>query len=90
MIDQADVFEEMVRRLPVTLRLTVTSLAVSLLVGLGLGILSALYQYSPFDVVTTVISFPLPQLARFLLPAFWPYGCLPCSSTGSPQTECIP
>ena len=76
MIDQADVFEEMVRRLPVTLRLTVTSLAVSLVVGLGLGILSALYQYSLFDVVTTVISFLFLSLPGFffLLLAIWVFA----------------
>ena len=76
MIDQADVFEEMVRRLPVTLRLTVTSLAVSLVVGLGLGILSALFQYSLFDVVTTVISFLFLSLPGFffLLLAIWVFA----------------
>jgi len=76
MITQSDVFEEMVRRLPVTLRLTVTSLAVSLVVGLGLGILSALYQYSLFDVVTTVISFLFLSLPGFffLLLAIWVFA----------------
>lgn len=76
MIDQADVFKEMVRRLPVTLQLTITSLAVSLVVGLGLGILSALYQYSILDVIVTVISFLFLSLPGFffLLLAIWVFA----------------
>jgi peptide/nickel transport system permease protein len=76
MITQSDVLEEMVRRLPVTLRLTLAALAVNLVVGLGLGILSALYQYSLFDVVTTVISFLFLSLPGFffLLLAIWVFA----------------
>ena len=66
-----------------------TSLAVSLVVGLGLGILSALFQYSLFDVVTTVISFLFLSLPGFffLLLAIWVFAL---QLNWLPQAECMP
>lgn len=61
-----NVFEEIGARLPHTLRLTLLSLSIAILIGLPLGVLCAVKQYSIFDYV-------LSTLAMFLaaMPAFW-------------------
>ena len=51
------VLEEMLQKLPATLQLTVGAMAFSLVVGVLLGILSAVYQYSWFDQLMTFLSF---------------------------------
>jgi peptide/nickel transport system permease protein len=45
------------QRLPATIGLTGTSLALALLIGATLGALSALRQYTVFDYVTTLLAF---------------------------------
>ena len=61
-----DVFDEIGARLPHTLRLTLLSLSIAILIGLPLGVLCAVKQYSIFD-------YTLSTLSMFLaaMPAFW-------------------
>ena len=61
-----DVFEEIGARLPYTLKLTLLSLSISLIIGIPLGVLCATKQYSISD-------YSLSTLAMFLaaMPAFW-------------------
>lgn len=61
-----DVFEEIGARLPYTLKLTLLSLSLSLIIGIPLGVLCATKQYSIAD-------YSLSTLAMFLaaMPAFW-------------------
>ena len=51
------VLKEIMERLPATLELTITSLLFGIVVGTGLGILSAVYHYSWFDQLVTVLGF---------------------------------
>jgi len=60
------VITEIIRRFPATLTLAVGSIFIGLVVGVTLGILSAVKQYSALDVSGTVFSM---TLASF--PAFW-------------------
>jgi peptide/nickel transport system permease protein len=53
-------------RLPATLLLTLTALAISLLVGVPLGALAARRPHGPLDVALTTIS-----TAFFAMPLFW-------------------
>ena len=48
------VFEEIFVRFPVTLKLALTSIALVILIGIPIGILSAVKQYSFLDVISTV------------------------------------
>lgn len=64
------VLQEILDRLPNTLLLTVTSLIVTLLIAIPLGILSAIRQYSLFDQIATTLTF-----AGQSLPVFW-FGLL--------------
>lgn len=50
----AQLFKE---RLPATLELMITSLLLSLAIGIPIGIISAVRQYSKFDYATTTVSF---------------------------------
>lgn len=51
------VAEEIGRRLPATLQLMLTSLLISVLLGIPLGVISALRQYSALDYVLTFLTF---------------------------------
>jgi peptide/nickel transport system permease protein len=53
-------------RLPATLELALASMLVALLIALPAGLLSAMYQNSPIDLVVTVLS----TLGR-AMPSFW-------------------
>lgn len=63
---QRPVFEEIFTRFPVTLRLAFTSIFLVILIGIPIGILSAVRQYSPMDIVSTVTAM---LMASF--PGFW-------------------
>jgi peptide/nickel transport system permease protein len=65
-INQLSVSKEIMSRLPNTLLLSVTSLAISLGLALPVGVWSAMKQYSWFDSVATVLS-----TAGVSIPAFW-------------------
>jgi peptide/nickel transport system permease protein len=60
------VIVEITRRLPTTVTLAAGSILIGLMVGLPLGVVSAVKQYSPVDVTGTVFAM---VLASF--PAFW-------------------
>lgn len=60
------VFEEIFPKLPATITLVLFANAISLLIGIPLGILSAVKQYSLADILTTAFSLLLASI-----PAFW-------------------
>lgn len=64
--EASSVQEELAFAIPVTLRLVLVASVTALLVGLALGIISALRQYSRFDYGMTFLAFLL-----FSLPIFW-------------------
>lgn len=72
---------EILERLPVTLRLGLTGIVITVVLGVPLGILAAVKQYSIGDYIATVLS-----LIMASMPSFW-LGLmliiiLPCSSSG--------
>jgi peptide/nickel transport system permease protein len=60
------VIERVVQRLPATLQLTVTALLIAIGLGIPLGVLSALYQYSRLDYLLTLVAF-----SGISTPNFW-------------------
>lgn len=60
------VTELIAERLPNTLMLSLTSMAIALVIGLSVGILSAVRQYSFWDYLATVLA-----LAGVSMPRFW-------------------
>ena len=60
------VVEEIVRRFPTTAKLAVLSVFFATIIGLPLGILSAVKQYSWIDSLTTVLG-----LGFISMPPFW-------------------
>jgi peptide/nickel transport system permease protein len=62
----SSVQEELAYAIPVTLRLVLVATITALLLGLALGIISALRQYSRFDYGMTFLAFLL-----YSLPIFW-------------------
>jgi len=56
-ITSVPIAETVLRRIPPTLELMGVSLLISIIIGLVLGILSALKQYSVFDYLLTVLGF---------------------------------
>jgi peptide/nickel transport system permease protein len=58
--------KEIGRRLPNTIYLMAVTMLVALLIAIPIGILSALRQYSPFDIAVTTFSF-----AGQAIPEFW-------------------
>jgi len=65
-IDQTSVAENILDRLPNTLLLTVSSLLISLLIAIPLGVISAVKRHTLLDNVATVLS-----TAGVSIPAFW-------------------
>ncbi|MCE5208752.1 MAG: ABC transporter permease [Chloroflexi bacterium] len=63
---KAPVLQEILSRLPNTLLLGAASLLLTLLIGIPLGVLSAIKHYSFIDYLTTVISF-----IGISMPGFW-------------------
>ena len=60
------VMDEIMVRFPKTLRLAVLSLLTAMLIGIPLGILSAVRQYSKIDVISTTMA-----LLIAAIPTFW-------------------
>ncbi len=60
------VLDEILKRFPTTLLLTLTSMTIATVVGIILGIISAVKQYSIFDRVATFVS-----LFGVSIPSFW-------------------
>lgn len=60
------VITEITSRLPVTVRLAVFAIIIALVVGIPLGVLSAVKQYSIFDKIGTAVSMLMASI-----PSFW-------------------
>ena len=60
------VAEMIAQAIPVTVRLVITSTFLAIILGVSVGMITAMRQYSRFDYVMTFISFLL-----FSLPIFW-------------------
>ena len=58
--------DELASRLPLTLKLVSSALVLSVVIGIAVGIVTALKQYSGFDYVVTFFTFVF-----FSLPVFW-------------------
>lgn len=93
---QRPVFEEIFTRFPVTLKLAFASIALVVLIGIPLGILSAVKQYSVLDMICTVSAMLMASV-----PGFWlglmmillfslNLGWLPSSGVGSPAHYIMP
>ena len=63
---QVPVLDLVAQKLPVTLQLAVMAMAIALVIGVGAGILSALYKDRPLDHVVTFLS-----LLGISTPNFW-------------------
>ena len=63
---QTPIWNDLERVLPHTLALVIPADLMALLLGLGIGIYSAVRQYSVFDYATTTLSF-----LGFAMPVFW-------------------
>ena len=94
--DGRKVSDKILERLPITIFLNVASLAIILLAAIPLGVLSAAYQHTLFDKVTTVLVF-----IGFAVPHFWlalllmilfgvQLGWLPISGLKSLNYEYLP
>ena len=62
----ATVSRDLAQAIPVTLRLVLASTVIAIVLGIGIGIVTALRQYSRFDYSMTFVSFLM-----FSLPIFW-------------------
>ena len=60
------VLDLIAERIPNTLQITVTALIIALIIGVGIGMLSALHQYSILDYVFMVLA-----LVGVSMPIFW-------------------
>ena len=58
--------ELIMERLPYTLKLTATSLAMSLIIGIPIGVVSAVKQYTPIDHISMAVA-----LFWLSMPGFW-------------------
>lgn len=60
------VYEMMSQAIPVTIRLVITATFLAIILGVSVGMITAIRQYSRFDYAMTFVSFLL-----FSLPIFW-------------------
>lgn len=65
-VTKRPVFQELMSVVPSTLKLAVSSLAIAILIGIPIGIISAVKQYSIFDNVTMIFA-----LIGISMPVFW-------------------
>jgi glutathione transport system permease protein len=63
---QQPVLDDLVNRVPLTLKLVTAALILAVLIGIVVGILTAIKQYSGFDYISTFFTFVF-----FALPVFW-------------------
>ena len=90
------VTQEIMHKLPTTLRLVISALVIASVVGIVAGTISAVRQYSIFDYITTLfimfaISVPIFWLGLLLMLLFSVYlGWLPVSGTGSVRHMVLP
>jgi peptide/nickel transport system permease protein len=64
---QSPVFEEIFSRFPVTLRLAIGAILLAVLVGTPIGIISAVRQYSWFDMTGTIVAMFMAAVPQFWL-----------------------
>ncbi len=64
---QTPVFDEIFTRFPTTLKLAIGSILLATLLGIPIGIFSAVRQYSWFDMTSTVIAMFLASVPQFWL-----------------------
>lgn len=94
--DGRKVLDKIAERLPVTIFLNITSLVIILLLAIPIGVLSARYQNTLFDKITTVgvfVGFAIPHfwLALLLMILFGVHlGWLPISGLKSLNYEYLP
>jgi peptide/nickel transport system permease protein len=65
-VNDVPVIEVIAQAIPVTIRLVITATFLAIILGISVGMITAIRQYSRFDYVMTFISFLL-----FSLPIFW-------------------
>ena len=61
------VFGEIFSRFPTTIKLAVAAIILAVVIGIPIGMLSAIKQYSIFDVISTVISMFMTSVPQFWL-----------------------
>jgi peptide/nickel transport system permease protein len=66
LLSQQPIWDDLKRVIPHTLTLVIAAELISLLIGIGIGIYSAVRQYSVFDYTATTFSF-----LGFAMPVFW-------------------
>jgi peptide/nickel transport system permease protein len=66
LVGERPIWPDLRRVLPHTLQLVVGSELLAVIVGIGIGIYSAIRQYSPFDYAATAFSF-----LAYAVPVFW-------------------
>lgn len=64
---QKPVFEEIISRFPVTLKLAFFSIILTAIMGIPLGIISAVKKYKPIDMICTSFAMVFASLPRFWL-----------------------
>ena len=90
------VFNEIVTRLPYTLSLATFSICVAVIIGLPIGILSAIKQYSITDNLTLAISLTITSMPAFFLAMLLimifsiRLGWLPMMGLSSPKHFILP
>lgn len=65
-VDNRDVLEKIIERIPVTLTINILSLVLIMLIAIPLGVFSAVKRYSLFDKLSTLFVF-----VGFSTPTFW-------------------
>ncbi|MCI8698134.1 MAG: ABC transporter permease [Oscillospiraceae bacterium] len=61
------VFDEIFHRFPTTIKLAVCAIALAVAIGIPIGMVSAVRQYSVFDVTSTVVSMFMTSVPQFWL-----------------------
>ena len=90
------VFDVLLPKFPTTLKLAVFSMLVACLLGIPLGVLSAVKQYSLVDTGTTVLSLLFASIPSFFLGILlmllfaWKLDLLPSSGIGTPAHYVLP
>lgn len=64
---QKNIFDELAIRFPVTLSIGVVAFAIAVLIGVALGILSAVKQYSFIDTAVTIMSVAFASIPTFFV-----------------------
>lgn len=76
-----EVWPEMKRRMGVSLRLLLIGAVLGSVLGVGVGVISAVKQYTPTDHVSTVLSFVILSIPVFLLAVLLKFGALNINQT---------